>query len=47
MFERFERMESAEEHPVERRGEITGHGALPDKAGNRDHRKTDRAAYAS
>jgi hypothetical protein len=47
MFERFERTESAEEQPVERRDEITAHGALPDKAGKRDHRKTDRTAYAS
>jgi hypothetical protein len=47
MFERFERMESAEEPPVERRDETTGHGALPEKAGRRDHRKADRAGYAS
>ena len=47
MFERFERMESAEGLPVERRNEITAHGALPDNAGKRDHRKTDWAAYAS
>ena len=47
MFERFERMESAEEQPVERSNETAGHGALPRKAGKRDHRKTDRAGYAS
>jgi hypothetical protein len=32
MFERFERMESAEEQPVERCSETTGHGALLDPA---------------
>ena len=47
MFERFERMESAEEQPVERSNETTGHGALPGKAGERYHRKIDRAGYAS
>jgi hypothetical protein len=47
MFERFERMESAEEQPVERCNEPTDDGALLDPADERDHRKTDRAAYAS
>jgi hypothetical protein len=47
MFERFERMESAEEQPVERSNKTAGHGALPGKARKRDHRKTDRAGYAS
>ena len=51
MFERFERTESAstavEQRPVERSDETIGPGALPGNAGDRYHRRIDRAGYAS
>jgi hypothetical protein len=51
MFGRFERTESAsttvEERPVERSNETTALGALVGNAGDRYHRRIDRAGYAS